>query len=87
MASKCPFMRAASTEFGHIADTVNRLAMTHPHLGFTLTHNGRTTLDLAPGQSRRARCVAVLGKELDDALMETQHADPPAQGGASVWAD
>ncbi len=83
------FLRAASTEFGHIADTVNRLAMTHPTLGFTLTHNGRTTLDLPPNQTPRARCVAVLGKELDDALMEAHHADPPdahGQPGPEVWA-
>ncbi len=85
------FLRAASTEFGHIADTVDRLAMTHPHVGFTLTHkaesgNIRTTLDVPPDQTARARCVAVLGRELDEALLEASHDDPPSQGGARLWA-
>ncbi|MEM8783223.1 MAG: DNA mismatch repair endonuclease MutL [Planctomycetota bacterium] len=85
------FLRAASTEFGHIADTVDRLAMTHPHVGFTLTHtaesgNTRTTLDVPPNQTSRDRCVAVLGKELDEGLLEASHEDPPQQGGAKLWA-
>ncbi|MEM1098594.1 MAG: DNA mismatch repair endonuclease MutL [Planctomycetota bacterium] len=85
------FLRAASTEFGHIADTVDRLAMTHPSVGFTLTHtaesgNTRTTLDVPPNQTRRERCVAVLGKELDEGLLEASHEDPPQQGGARLWA-
>ncbi|MEM1027146.1 MAG: DNA mismatch repair endonuclease MutL [Planctomycetota bacterium] len=85
------FLRAASTEFGHIADTVDRLAMTHPAVGFTLTHtaesgNTRTTLDVPPNQTRRDRCVAVLGQELDEGLLEASHEDPPQQGGARLWA-
>ena len=66
------FMRAAATEYGHIADTLGRVAMVHPRVGFALSHNGRATLDLPPGQDRRQRCVALLGKELDEALLEVE---------------
>ncbi len=64
------FLRSAPTEFGHIAETVDRIALVHPHVGFTLRHNDRLVRELAPGSSPRERCVAVLGKELDPALLE-----------------
>ncbi len=64
------FLRSAAAEYGQIADTVNRAAMANPDVGYTLSHNGRKALNLPPGQSRRERCVAVLGKDLDDALLE-----------------
>ncbi|MEM9419756.1 MAG: DNA mismatch repair endonuclease MutL, partial [Planctomycetota bacterium] len=69
------FMRTAATEFGHIADTVNRTAMVHPAVGFTLTHNGRKSIDLPPNDDQRQRCVNILGKELEPALLEFEHHD------------
>ncbi|MEM9913656.1 MAG: DNA mismatch repair endonuclease MutL [Planctomycetota bacterium] len=88
------FMRTAATEFGHIADTVNRTAMVHPAVGFTLSHNGRKSIDLPTNDDQRQRCVNILGKELEPALLEFEHHDtrPPqedAQGKplqpASIW--
>jgi DNA mismatch repair protein MutL len=40
------FLKGTATEFGHIAETVLRLALPHPHVHFTLTHNNRKSLDL-----------------------------------------
>lgn len=64
------FMRAASTEFGHITETITRIAMVHHHAAFTLAHGSRKTLDVSATSSRRQRCVDLLGKELDEALLE-----------------
>ena len=64
------FLRNPGTEYGKIADTVNRAAMANPEVGYTLSHNGRRTVDLPAKQTRRERCVAVLGKDLDEALLE-----------------
>ena len=69
------FMRTPATEFGHIADTVNRVAMVHPAVGFTLRHNGRTTLHLPPRDDQRQRCVNILGNELEPALLEFSYQD------------
>ena len=85
------FMRTAATEFGHIADTLGRVAMVHPTVGFTLSHHGRTSMDLPPGQDRRQRCVAILGKDLDGALLEVDGDALPTRDGArpptaSLWA-
>jgi DNA mismatch repair protein MutL len=64
------FMRAASTEFGQVTETITRIAMVHPHAAFTLSHGQRKTLDLGATTSRRQRCVDLLGRELDEALLE-----------------
>lgn len=71
------FLRAAPTEFGHINDAITRLAMMHPHVGFTLTNNGRKTLDLSPADTFRGRCIELLGKDIAEALLEFEHRDAP----------
>jgi DNA mismatch repair protein MutL len=40
------FLRATATEFGHITQTVLRLALPFAGVSFKVTHNGRTALDL-----------------------------------------
>ncbi len=77
--ARLKFMRAASTEFGHISSIISQIAMVQPQVGFTLTHNGRKTLDVSPDSSHRRRCIQLLGKELDDAMLEFEHVDPPTE--------
>jgi DNA mismatch repair protein MutL len=79
------FLRASPTEFGHINDTLTRIAMVHHDVAFKLKHNDRVTFDIPASQDRAQRCVALLGKDLDDALMEFNHEDLPQRGGAKVW--
>ncbi len=68
------FLRTPSTEFGHINEVVTRLAMAHPRTGFTLTHNDRKVTDVAATDDHRQRCVELLGKELDEALLDFESA-------------
>ena len=81
------FLRSDGAEYGQIADTVNRAAMANPDVGYTLSHNGRKTLSLPPKQSRRARCVAVLGKDLDAALIEFSFEGRTGDGGDEPAAE
>lgn len=78
------FLRNAATEFGHISDAVQRVAMVHPHVAFSLTHNQRQVFDW-PATPRRQRCVAALGRELDEALLEFSLDEPTHRGQAKVW--
>ncbi len=60
------FLRAEKTEFGHIEETVKRLALSRFDVGFQLRHNGRAVQQLRAAQSeleKERRVAAVCGPE------------------------
>ena len=76
------FLRSAATEFGHIHDTVGRLAMIWPRAGFSLKHNGRVVLQVDAPQTRRQRATQILGPDLAEALVECER----NEGDLGIWA-
>ncbi|MFC5300368.1 DNA mismatch repair endonuclease MutL [Azospira restricta] len=62
------FLKAEGTEFAHCAEAVKRIALAHPGIAFTLTHNGRVSLQLPRADARR-RAAAILG---DDFLADAR---------------
>lgn len=42
------FLKTEQTEFSHLEETVKRLALAHPEVAFSLTHNGRQVHGLRP---------------------------------------
>lgn len=62
------FLKSEATEFAHCADAVKRIALAHPAVAFTLSHNGRVSLHLAKTDAR-GRAGAILG---DDFLAESR---------------
>lgn len=75
------FLRTPATEASHLHDTVLREAMAWHEIGFSLTHNGRQVVEVGAGQTRRQRGVALLGHELDEALLEFEH----EEDGIRLW--
>ena len=74
------FMRSERTEFQHIERVVRQIALGRFEIGFTLTHNQRETLRLAPAPSERDQ-VDRLGKLLGDAFVaEVLHLSHEAAG-------
>ena len=65
--ARLKFLKAPRTESGHAADTVKRLAMCHPAIGFTLTDDGRSLLRDGPHDDaptgRLARLALVMGRD------------------------
>ena len=66
--ARLKFLKTDRAEFGAIKDTISRIAMAFPAIGFKLTHNDKTSLHLPPEQGnlldqRRERLSAILGKE------------------------
>ncbi len=67
--ARLKFMKSDRTELNHATEIIRRLAMAHPEIGFTLTHDDRVAVRLPPSpgdlfEARRlARLSAILGAD------------------------
>ncbi|MDQ5941607.1 MAG: mismatch repair protein MutL, partial [Pseudomonadota bacterium] len=68
------FLKSEGTEFAHCAEMLKRVALAHPEIAFTLSHNGRVSLQLARSDARR-RAAAILG---DEFLVDSRTVDVAA---------
>jgi DNA mismatch repair protein MutL len=64
------FLRQAPTELANVTEQLARLALGHPGVAFTLSHNGRPMRQLPPTGGRRARIGDFYGAELAACLLE-----------------
>ncbi|MDP6874682.1 MAG: DNA mismatch repair endonuclease MutL [Alphaproteobacteria bacterium] len=69
--ARLKFLKTPRTEFQHAADTVKRLAMARPEIGFSLSDRERRSLDLAISggdlfDARLRRLGDVMGREFAD---------------------
>lgn len=62
------FLKAESTEFNHIQEEFIRIALAHPEIGFTLSHNDKIIHQLN-GAVLRKRIVDLLGKNVNNQLV------------------
>ena len=73
--ARLKFLKQPKTELSHVQDTLQRLAMAHPHVGFTLTDGDRQVLRYPPADAaelfdaRLIRLSAVMGKQFADNAM------------------
>ncbi len=72
------FLKADSTEAGHVAEAVTLLALARPGVGFTLRSAGRTLVEAPPAEGLAARLYQLFGGELLETLA-------PVEGGQE-WA-
>lgn len=78
--ARLKFLKAPRTEFLHAQDVIQRLAMAHPDIVFTLTLDGRTAVRLNAGEGtdpesdRLKRLAAVLGQDFADNALPVQAA-------------
>jgi len=62
------FLKSDSIESKHILEEFNRIALTHPEVGFKLTHNGNTLHDLGAGILKK-RIIELFGKSINEKLV------------------
>ncbi len=88
------FLRAKSTEVGHINEQIARVGLAFPDIGFELTNNGRVTHNLPPSAERMGRIAKFYSPELAEALIRVERDErgvaleaflaPPAQSRATA---
>jgi DNA mismatch repair protein MutL len=69
--ARLKFLKVERTETSHMIDALNRLAMAHPHIAFSLQAEGRMRLRLGAAQgdmfrARLDRLGAIMGREFAD---------------------
>jgi DNA mismatch repair protein MutL len=69
--ARLKFLKTSRSEYGAVKDTIQRIAMAFPAVGFKLSHDGAVKLNLPPEQGnmldqRRERLSAILGKDFGD---------------------
>ncbi len=79
------FLRTPQTEKTRCVEWIRDLALAHPGLAFEVVCDGRTTLDLPPGQTPRERILAVLGREQERELLEVRVDRFDDARGVLVW--
>ena len=79
------FLRTPTTEQGHCVDSLRASAMAHPNVGFVFKADGRTVLELPPGQSPRERAIAIVGPEMESQYLETSADQFDDIRGAAIW--
>jgi len=60
------FLRSERSEYAACLDSVKRLAMARPDIGFSVEHDGRRTLSVQAGEDRPARVAALTDRTLHD---------------------
>jgi DNA mismatch repair protein MutL len=69
------FLKSEPTELGHCVAQLERVAAAHAHVGFTLAHQARTLVRLAPA-STRERALAVMPDEFASAHRSVEASAP-----------
>ena len=74
------FLKSDAAETARVSETIEAVALAHPHVSFELRSNGRKLLDLAPTDEPAKRTLDVLGKELAPELLEFEERFPELGG-------
>lgn len=64
------YLKSDQTEYRHVLETLQDVALAHPEVTFKLMSNGRTAFDLLKTEKLSARIGALLGKSVSDEMSE-----------------
>lgn len=62
------FLKSNQTEYGHILNELERVALAHPEVAFELVHQGEQVLSL-PASAIKQRIVNLFGRKMNEALL------------------
>jgi DNA mismatch repair protein MutL len=70
------FLKATPTEMAAISEVLTRLALSHPEIHFTLTHNQREVFNLPSAPSIKERIAAFFGQDFARELLSINSREP-----------
>jgi DNA mismatch repair protein MutL len=73
------FLRAPTTEMGHVAEAFTRLALAQPALHLTLRHNGKQVYEVPASAGLLERIGLFFGAEVHDKLYAVENRQGPAR--------
>jgi DNA mismatch repair protein MutL len=79
------FLRTSTTEQTRCVEWLRDLAMANPSIGVRCVGDGKVKLDLPMNQSPRERVISILGKELEEQLIEVSVDQFDDARGVLVW--
>ncbi len=79
------FLRTATTEQTRCMEWLRDLAMANPAIGVRCIGDGKVKLDLPINQTPRQRVVSILGKELEEQLIEVSVDQFDDSRGILIW--
>jgi len=72
LPARLKFMKRPSAELARCSAWVERLALAHLGVGFSLSHEGRTLLEVAPDDDIEMRCAAIFGKGIAEDMVSVE---------------
>ncbi len=79
------FLRTPATEQGHALDIALELALSHSHIAFTISCDGKAATELAGNQTPTQRALAVLGEELAEQFVVASADEFDDARGVALW--
>lgn len=65
------FLKSNQTEYGHILNEIERVALAHPEVAIDLTHQGEQVMSL-PASAVKQRIVNLFGRKMNEALLPVE---------------
>ena len=73
--ARLKFLKSAKTEAGHVSDTVEKIALSHPEISFKFTVNGSVKLITTGKNSLKEAIYCVFGREIYSNLLSIDAKD------------
>jgi len=74
--ARLKFLKTTATELGRVRDLMGRFALSHPHIGLLLYHDGTELFRSDPSDDPRAKVADVFGRSALREMVEVSHETP-----------
>lgn len=73
--ARAKFLKTPATEAGYIANYMEQLALSHPHISFKYIQNGQTKLHTSGNNNQKEVIYQIYGRDITKELIEIHHTE------------